>query len=374
MSENLAVLPKEQPMPIPVVQNNELTPAQARVDAISSLLAEAYKNASNLKLTDADRKLLMEEFPDDEIRSGARGKDNLLYVEHAFVRQRLMNVFGPGQWAMVTRRHWMDPGWMYADCVLLVRGCYIGETIGACRYNAGNATMNYADALKGAESDALGRIAAVQLGVGLQLWKKGWCDGWHARRNGHAPAQTVSAYAQPVAQTASTCPPPQPKPTIATAKTRDFMVQMLCKKFTEEQLVQFMGWQLTEWPLEMVPTTKEKLAVLEGKITQWLETTKLAQNPATLNAAIYPGKFSEPFWNVTIPVPRAGMKLEDYMAAPDTLQSLYVAMKKGDADARKRFWGLAKSWKPVGSNQLDTEARAAFDAFLAQRGEGSDEV
>ena len=78
------------------------------------------------------------------------------------------------------------------------------------------------------------------------------------------------------------------------------------------------------------------------------------------------------YWDVIITVPRAKTKKVDYMKTPDTIRSLYDAMKGGDDEAKKRLWGLAKEWDPQpweyqGKTYQPTEAdhlaRKALDAF-----------
>ncbi len=195
------------------------TPAQARVDSITRMLDAAYQRASMLELTPEESKALLEPFPDEDIRTGAGGDANLLYLEHASIRRRLLSVFGPGRWTPVTRRYWTEdyvtskgePAVrVYADMVLLIRGCYAGEAMGAGSYFPKNAKQNYSDAAEAAQSEALRRIAGKYLGVGIQLWDKTWCEAWKARKR--APArqeqrQPAPQPAAPAAQQPPTVPP-----------------------------------------------------------------------------------------------------------------------------------------------------------------------
>lgn len=180
-SEELAILD-----PPPAVTD----PTQGRVQGIAKALEAAYARASTLQLTTDESAAIQADFPDEAVRSGAGGKANLLYIEHAYTRQRLHEVFGPGQWSLIMRRMWTedyqtskgDPAVrVYAECVLLVRGCFVGESIGAMAYYPHNAEQNLSDAVEGAQSEALRRIAGKCLGIGLQVWKKSFCEGWHKR-------------------------------------------------------------------------------------------------------------------------------------------------------------------------------------------------
>lgn len=184
------------------------TAAQARIDAVANVLHKAYENASMLRLTDDEEAALTADFDDADFRTGAAGKENLLYIEHASLRQRLNKVLGVGQWALVARNRWTEPVGqqdqrVYVEAVLIVRGCFVAETVGDMTYYPRNNITNFGDAVEGATSAAL-RRCAKGLGVGLQAWKDDFCDGWFARnRNGKrpAPAPQRLEYLRPAPQT-----------------------------------------------------------------------------------------------------------------------------------------------------------------------------
>ncbi len=180
------------------------TPAQAKSEAVSLLLAKAIERASTLSLTPEESKLLKAEFADECFRPGAAGKENLIYIEGTHLRNRLDEVLGIGQWALVPRSRWTDDAGkgtiVYIEAMLIVRGCYITEAIGDMTYYPGNAMTNFGDAVEGAESACL-RRCAKKMGIGLQAWSKTWCEGWWARKRdaakGHARQQAEPAQQQP---------------------------------------------------------------------------------------------------------------------------------------------------------------------------------
>lgn len=184
--------------------------AQQRVDAVGDLLAGAYAKASTLKLSDEDCHRLTEPFPDEAIRKGAKGDETLIYIEHAYMRERLNEVFGPGRWALVQRRLWGEDfrttqnaaaTRLYAECVLLVKGCYVGEAIGAMVYYPNNPKSDYSEASEGAQSEALRRICQKSLGIGLQVYKKDFCEGWKQRqRRGPQPPTSPPTQTAPQQQ------------------------------------------------------------------------------------------------------------------------------------------------------------------------------
>lgn len=179
-----------------------VTAAQAKINAVAQLTMKAYDRASMLSLTPEESAALQADFPDEAFQPGAAGKENLIYIEHAHLRDRLNKVFGLGQWAIVPRSRWAEDfrtangkeaSRVYCEAMLLVRGCFVSEAVGDMVYYKTNDSQNYGDAVEGAKTAAL-RRCVKELGVGLQAWKKEWCQGWWQRRN--APKQSASVRTQ----------------------------------------------------------------------------------------------------------------------------------------------------------------------------------
>lgn len=173
------------------------TADERRTTAIGNALDCAYAKASTLQLTKDEATELGKDFPDEAFRTGAQGKANLIYIEHAFLRERLNSVLGIGAATPIRRSTWSerfkytdrDNGeeregvTIYVELVLVVRGCVVSEAIGDATYYPHNAATSYSDAIESAKSAAF-RRCAKEFGVGLQAWKKGWVEGWHERRRG----------------------------------------------------------------------------------------------------------------------------------------------------------------------------------------------
>jgi len=167
-----------------------MTAAQAKVDAVASLTMKAYDRASTLQLTDAEIAAIQSEFPDEAFLPGAAGKDHLIYIQHSYLRDRLNQVFRPGQWSIVPRSRWAEDfttqkgnpaSRVYVEAMLVIRGCFVAEAVGEMEYFPNNASQNYGDACEGAKTAAL-RRCCKELGIGLQAWKKDWCEGWWKRK------------------------------------------------------------------------------------------------------------------------------------------------------------------------------------------------
>lgn len=177
-----ALVPAETPE-APVDRGN------GKGKAIADLTMSAYQKASTLVLTKEETAALQADFPDDAFKAGAAGKADLLYLEHAFLRDRLNEVLGLGQWALIPRSRWpeyfktekgYDATRIYVEAMLLIRGSLVAEAIGDMVYYPNNPSQNYGDAVEGATTAALRRCCKL-FGVGLQAWKKDWCAGWWYR-------------------------------------------------------------------------------------------------------------------------------------------------------------------------------------------------
>lgn len=201
-----------------VVHGSIKSAGDYRTESVAQALDAAYSRASTLVLTEVEADKLAEDFPDEAFRRGAQGNNNLIYIEHAYLRQRLNQVLGVGASVPVRRREWSER-WdyvgedgkehpairIYVDLVLLVRGCVVGEAIGDAVYYPDNGMTNYSDALESAKSAAL-RRCCKEFGVGLQAWMKGWVDGWK-QRNGSQPKSNNRPAKPPTKKPENKMPP-----------------------------------------------------------------------------------------------------------------------------------------------------------------------
>lgn len=387
------------------------TPQQARVDSVATVLHTAIQRASTLVLTPEQDAALNEDFPDEAFKPGASGKEHLIYIEHAFLRDRFNSVLGRGQWSMVrTRPHWaeefrtakgLSATRIYAEAALLIKGCYVGEAIGDMVYYPNNDSQNYGDAAEGAMTAAF-RRCAKNFGVGLQAWKKDFGEGWQQRQRTGQPAPKPAQNTAPAGNAfpGKTTPKPQQNATSqpatsekalggATLKTREWMIAKLIAAFPEGTIqlwavthkILLHTEPLTNWPLSHVPTTGPGIRELMGKIQDWVtaQTENIDTDedapPVDEPAPAGDDWSTQPWASVVVTVPPAGSKKAEYLQNADTIGSLYAKVQNNDETARKRFWGLAKGWTPqpwVGSDgqtrqpsQNDLNCRAAFDAFLA---------
>jgi hypothetical protein len=194
-----------RPVPVQVAPLDNTKISRAKLDGVAAMLSSAYSKAGQLSLTKEESDALLKEFPDTAFRPGAAGKENLIYIEHADLRDRLTSVIGLGQWTLITVRSWEEPFELppkgnlppvqgvkvYTETALVIRGCFVGNAVGDMDYYPHNLQQNYGDAFEGAKTAAF-RRCAKEFGIGLQAWRKNWCDGWWERHRAHPQADRAT--------------------------------------------------------------------------------------------------------------------------------------------------------------------------------------
>jgi hypothetical protein len=149
------------------------------------LPAKFYEGASELVLNDEEKAVLAQyqDAQDEEIEIRP---DGLIYVEHITIRRALCKVFGT-EWACIPgspiAQDKMEKGILVAQrWVLVIRGHYIGEAIGAGQYWAENPQQNKTDAAEAAQSEAIRRICAKgSLGICSNVYQKAFQRRWRAQ-------------------------------------------------------------------------------------------------------------------------------------------------------------------------------------------------
>lgn len=177
----------------------------------------------------------------------------------------------------------------------------------------------------------------------------------------------VKAVPRPAAQ------PPPPKPAQAatapqaTDKTRFWAISKLQEEWSRDELERYFtatyGLPIFEWPLAAVPTSSSALREYKDRVRAFFGTSTGTDD-------------LDWYWDVIIPIPRKGMKRDEYLKAPDTIWSLYDSMKSGNKEDGQRLWGIVNEWQPAPYTNpstgrtypvrpQDTKAREALDAFSA---------
>lgn len=261
---------KTIPLPLVEAKGGPLTPQQARAVEVTEALLPAYQKASTLEMTDAEIEAIMAPFPDSVVE--IRPHDGLIYIPHIHISDRLNRVFKPGKWALVQRRHWLEGATMYGEYVLLVRGCYVGESIGGHPYQPNNPKVNYSDTLESTAAEALRRIAGKRLSCGSQVWNPDYARTWvdtYAKRGidgkwfkkSNAPAAKPSP--PPAAKPPPSAPaaPPAPAAKAETAEEKKNRWLSLCvqagggrPEFARELFIE-AGWIMDNEGIEAISDT-----------------------------------------------------------------------------------------------------------------------
>lgn len=279
---------------VPEQYKQVTTAAQAKVDAVANLTMKAYERAATLQITPEESAALQADFPDEAFKPGAAGKEHLIYIEHAFLRDRMNQVFGLGQWSLIPRSRWAEDfeftnkynklvqaSRVYVEAMLVVRGCFVAEAVGDMVYYKNNEGQNYGDAVEGAKTAAL-RRCAKEFGIGLQAWKKDWCEGWWKRRN--AP-RTVSKVSEPH-PSPQNAPQGTPEPPKATSEDTSGPKRRLKAlnnlhaapgqpmRGVVTHYFMVKGWitaeqQPEDWPIAFVPKTKEEMVALAEDVQKF---------------------------------------------------------------------------------------------------------
>ena len=181
---------------------------------------------------------------------------------------------------------------------------------------------------------------------------------------------------------------------VATAVTLNAMIEwFLANGATEQDILGYAidksvllpTEDLTDWPLDKVPTSKAAWQTLLAQIKQWRDGDLVPADPPPAAPESQPDEGEDPpCFSVIVPVPHKGEKRDAYLKNPDTIGSLYHAMKNGDGDSQSRLFGFAKFYEPkpwtkrdgteMPPSDTDVKFRTALDEFLAWHDEHPGEV
>lgn len=262
-----------------------VTPQQMRVMEVNEALLPAYQKASTLEMSEAEINGLTLPFPDEKIE--IRPHDGLIYIPHIHISNRLNQVFNPGHWSLVCRRHWLEGNTMYGEYVMLIKGCYVGESVGGHQYQPNNPKTNYSDALESTAAEALRRIAGKRLSCGDQVWDPDYARKWVAKHahfvSGKWFKKDAPKESAPIQPTPRAPVPKVPEKEIKlpTEKTLEWMISVVGD--AKERATQFcvdLGWilpteGLMDLPLRFVPYSKQQMDSFMQCLKTWSETGKV---------------------------------------------------------------------------------------------------
>lgn len=280
---------------------------------ISAALQPAYANASKLKLSKAEIKALTKPFPDNQIEILPTGS---IYLPHIFLSKRLNQVFGPGAWSLICRDHYIDEDAraIYAEHVLIIRGCIIGESVGDRGFNELTKKANYGDIVEWLAGQALRRICGKRLSCSAELWEPDYAIKWQSKHAEQYQGESWDSEARIMVPTMlwkkkgskivldhfSESPTQQTKKIKADENLRHVMLQILEQagkanvlKFAVDNGILTGDQDLNDWPLDRVGVTESEIKMLQRQIEEHLKKSLPAESTGWRTVKIPFGKFKD---------------------------------------------------------------------------------
>lgn len=283
---------------------------------IAAALLPAYQAASKLKITKTEAKALMRPFNERDIEILESGA---IILPHIFMSERLNQVFGPCAWSLIETGKKIDEDLqrVWADYILIIRGCYVGQASGEFTVEALEGGK-MSDALEATKASALRRICK-QLSCGNELWKPEFIEKWQAKYAETRPAgDTVTWHKKGAKVTfseGSDAPKVKDKKPKANENFRHIMLEMLSTQGNANVLQYALvkgilqpNQNLQDWPLDKVAITEQEIRKLQIAIQEHFAPAQQALNWKT---------FEIPFGGMK------GQKLSD--VAPEAVAGYWSA-------------------------------------------------
>lgn len=168
--------------PIDVVEEGTLVPAAIEGNALVPISNGAepsvFNGISVVPITSDEATKLLAPISNEHVDILPTGE---VYVPHIHLRQRLNEVFGPGQWAL---RPLSTPQIRENEAVqswaLYIRGAFVAYTISGAQMIEANDRMTWADVLESLKSNAISRLCK-DIGVGTDCWDKHFISDFKQR-------------------------------------------------------------------------------------------------------------------------------------------------------------------------------------------------
>jgi hypothetical protein len=140
----------------------------------SEEIRKMISTAGTLELSEKQNEILFAPVQDDEVYIKP---DGLIYMTWTKYSSRLSRALG-ASWTMLPEnmpKISKDGFFVIWGFHLIIKGVYCGFAIG--EQEIASKRMTFGEACEGAKSNALTRLCK-SLGIGLELWDKGFIDGW----------------------------------------------------------------------------------------------------------------------------------------------------------------------------------------------------
>lgn len=161
---------------LPQAQEKQLVTLPNKEEIVSY-----FRGASTLQLSPEENQRLSASFDENliEIRP-----DGYIYLPQTFYRQRLNEVVGIGQWALIPKGSYQEGNKMMLNGILVIRGCFMSESTGEANIND---QQSLATVWEGAKSDCITRCCK-DLSIASELYEPAFIQSWQKK---HAMAVKV---------------------------------------------------------------------------------------------------------------------------------------------------------------------------------------
>lgn len=165
----------------------ELLPAEYNYQALGDSPVLAELGTVQVKLTEAEEKVLAEDVIAADVLIKPTGQP---YLPHAKYRKWFDRALGRFAWSLVPKakpiKVTLPPGRdqevstrhvVLVPYMLYVKGAPVAFAYGEQEFNETNSEQTYGDAVEATSSSAIRRLAKA-IGVGLELWDRDWLQRW----------------------------------------------------------------------------------------------------------------------------------------------------------------------------------------------------
>jgi len=135
---------------------------------------DQYRGASLLVISPEEQAKLLSPTKAEDFEIHPQG---FIYLPQVFVREKLNQTFGIGQWALLQIGVKVIDKTMCYDGMLFIRGCYVARAVGEADYLESNSMSSWASTNESAKSDCLTRCCK-DLGIAREAWQPQFTELW----------------------------------------------------------------------------------------------------------------------------------------------------------------------------------------------------
>jgi hypothetical protein len=217
---------------------------------------------------------------------------------------------------LICRDHYIDEDAraIYAEHILVIRSCVVGESVGDRQFHEQSSKANYGDIVEWLAGQALRRICGKRLSCSAELWEPDYALKWQAKHAEQYQGESWDEEARAmvpamlwkkkgtkaVLNHLLESPTSQPMKVKADENLRHIMVQTLqtlgsnyVLNFAVENGILKNGQGLEDWPLDRVAVTEPEIKMLQRQITEYINKNAASVKSDWRDVKIPFGKFKD---------------------------------------------------------------------------------